>query len=45
MNIASSCGFLVSNSNAPVTVSTTGIATSTTGGKEPKSPFPQVRYC
>nr|WBU16555.1 immunoglobulin mu3 heavy chain [Ctenopharyngodon idella] len=29
-------GFLVSNSKAPVTVST-----STTGGKEPKSPFPQ----
>ncbi len=41
MNIASSCGFLVSNSKAPVTVTTT----STTGGKEPKSPFPQVRYC
>ncbi len=40
MNIASSCGFLVSYSKAPVTVST-----STTGGKEPKSPFPQVRYC
>ncbi len=41
MNIASSCGFLVSYSKAPVTVTTT----STTGGKEPKSPFPQVRDC